>query len=148
MSVGLKWVVIKLKDSSSIHKPDFQVMQTRRGFCYPSDPPPLSVAGKRSREEDGDAAGVANKRQRQKQRQKQRPMAVAVVGEKDDFMDGLPDDIVITILCKLSKTASRPSDLINVAITYVDKNGFFLLFFFDFEFLVVDRSRWEWVVQM
>ncbi|KAG0462577.1 hypothetical protein HPP92_021053, partial [Vanilla planifolia] len=30
-----------------------------------------------------------------------------------DFMDGLPDDLVLLILSKLSSTANAPSDLIN-----------------------------------
>lgn len=36
---------------------------------------------------------------------------------KPDFFDGLPDDLVVFILCKLSSSASSPSDLINILIT-------------------------------
>ncbi|PQQ17391.1 F-box protein [Prunus yedoensis var. nudiflora] len=36
---------------------------------------------------------------------------------KSDFFDGLPDDLVVFILCKLSSSASSPSDLINTLIT-------------------------------
>lgn len=36
---------------------------------------------------------------------------------KSDFFDDLPDDLVVFILCKLSSSASSPSDLINVLIT-------------------------------
>ncbi|ONI07977.1 hypothetical protein PRUPE_5G151000 [Prunus persica] len=36
---------------------------------------------------------------------------------KSDFFDGLPDDLVVFILCKLSSSASSPSDLINILIT-------------------------------
>ncbi|OMO60484.1 Zinc finger, MYND-type [Corchorus capsularis] len=39
-----------------------------------------------------------------------------VVG-KTDFFDGLPDDLVISILCKLSSSAGCPSDFVNVLIT-------------------------------
>ncbi|KAM1788645.1 hypothetical protein EV1_038265 [Malus domestica] len=36
---------------------------------------------------------------------------------KSDFFDGLPDDLVVFILCKLSSSASSPSDLISALIT-------------------------------
>ncbi|KHN24065.1 F-box protein [Glycine soja] len=35
----------------------------------------------------------------------------------DDFFDSLPDDLVLSILCKLSSTATSPSDFISVLIT-------------------------------
>nr|KYP52940.1 F-box protein At1g67340 family [Cajanus cajan] len=34
-----------------------------------------------------------------------------------DFFDSLPDDLVISIFCKLSSTAASPSDFVNVLIT-------------------------------
>ncbi|KAG6535449.1 F-box protein At1g67340-like [Zingiber officinale] len=34
--------------------------------------------------------------------------------ESGDFFDGLPDELVVSILCKLSASAERPSDLISV----------------------------------
>ncbi|WOL14435.1 hypothetical protein Cni_G23215 [Canna indica] len=37
--------------------------------------------------------------------------------KKVDFFDALPDDIVVTVLCKLSASASRPSDLVAVLVT-------------------------------
>ncbi|KAJ7945704.1 F-box protein [Quillaja saponaria] len=37
--------------------------------------------------------------------------------QKSDLFDGLPDDIVVFILCKLSSTASSPSDFINIFST-------------------------------
>ncbi|KAK9117552.1 hypothetical protein Sjap_016499 [Stephania japonica] len=40
-----------------------------------------------------------------------------------DFFDGLPDDLVVCILCKLSSTARCPSDFINVLITCKRLNG-------------------------
>lgn len=40
-----------------------------------------------------------------------------VTHERSDLFDGLPDDIVISILCKLSATASAPSEFISVLIT-------------------------------
>ncbi|KDP30916.1 hypothetical protein JCGZ_11292 [Jatropha curcas] len=36
---------------------------------------------------------------------------------KSDLFDELPDDIVVSILCKLSSSASCPSDFINILIT-------------------------------
>lgn len=41
------------------------------------------------------------------------------VHERSDPFDGLPDDIVISILCKLSSTARCPSDFISILLTYV-----------------------------
>ena len=35
-----------------------------------------------------------------------------------DCFDSLPDDLVLSILCKLSSTATSPSDFISVLITY------------------------------
>ncbi|XP_042498239.1 F-box protein At1g67340-like [Macadamia integrifolia] len=36
---------------------------------------------------------------------------------KSDFFDGLPDDLIVCILCKLSSSAASPSDFINLLIT-------------------------------
>ena len=41
------------------------------------------------------------------------------IAGKSDLFDALPDDLVISILSKLSSTARWPSDFINVLITYV-----------------------------
>ena len=49
---------------------------------------------------------------------------------KSDLFDALPDDLVISILCKLSSTARCPSDLISVLITYVDVSLHFLVVLF------------------
>ena len=38
---------------------------------------------------------------------------------KSDLFESLPDEIVISILCKLSSTASSPSDFVTVLLTYV-----------------------------
>ncbi|XAR67897.1 hypothetical protein NMG60_11002833 [Bertholletia excelsa] len=37
--------------------------------------------------------------------------------ERSDFFDGLPDDIVVSILCKISSNACSPSDFISILIT-------------------------------
>ncbi|XVE56578.1 hypothetical protein DITRI_Ditri04bG0022700 [Diplodiscus trichospermus] len=49
------------------------------------------------------------------QRKKQR--TCRKITDKSDLFDGLPDDLVISILCKLSSSASSPSDFINVLLT-------------------------------
>lgn len=36
---------------------------------------------------------------------------------RSDLFDGLPDDIVISILCKLTSTARCPSDFISILLT-------------------------------
>ncbi|PIN13996.1 hypothetical protein CDL12_13376 [Handroanthus impetiginosus] len=45
------------------------------------------------------------------------------IGGGSDFFDALPDDIVLSILCKLSSTAGCPADFINVLITCKRLNG-------------------------
>ncbi|PIA51139.1 hypothetical protein AQUCO_01100166v1 [Aquilegia coerulea] len=45
------------------------------------------------------------------------------VGSKSDFFDELPDDLVVSILAKLSSTAGCPSDLTNVLMTCKRLNG-------------------------
>ncbi|KAL2903673.1 hypothetical protein RDABS01_002383 [Bienertia sinuspersici] len=40
-----------------------------------------------------------------------------------DFFDALPDDLVVSILCKLSSSASCPADFMNVLITCKRLNG-------------------------
>ncbi|KAL3511439.1 hypothetical protein ACH5RR_030840 [Cinchona calisaya] len=45
------------------------------------------------------------------------------VADDCDYFDALPDDIVVSILCKLSSTATRPSDFTNVLITCKRLNG-------------------------
>jgi len=51
-------------------------------------------------------------------RKRNRLVSTGKKGETDLF-ESLPDDLVISILCKLSSSASCPSDFINVLITCV-----------------------------
>lgn len=37
--------------------------------------------------------------------------------QKNDLFDGLPDDVVVFILSKLSSTASSPPQFVNVLLT-------------------------------
>lgn len=39
------------------------------------------------------------------------------INQKSDFFNGLPDDLVIFILSKLSASVSSPSDFISILIT-------------------------------
>ncbi|KAH7549722.1 hypothetical protein JRO89_XS13G0072700 [Xanthoceras sorbifolium] len=39
------------------------------------------------------------------------------VTEKADLFDGLPDDLIVCVLCKLSASASCPSDFISILVT-------------------------------
>lgn len=83
-------------------------MRTRRGLCYPrTDVCVDKIAVKRR-----DFAGY-NMACRKRQR-----ISPVIAGNVDLF-DALPDDLVISILSKLSSSASCPSDFINVLITYV-----------------------------
>lgn len=80
-------------------------MRTRKGLCYPhqlplprmcSETPKLSLPP----------------RKRQK-------ISPEIPTGDSNFFESLPDDLVLSILCKLSSTASSPSDFISVLITYV-----------------------------
>ncbi|XP_020253910.1 F-box protein At1g67340-like [Asparagus officinalis] len=91
-------------------------MQTRSGFFYPKPELDASaVKGKRRREELGlkHCGGFRRKKIRQ--------VAAPVAGV--DFFDGLPDDLVLCVLCKLSSSARCPSDLVNILMTCKRFNG-------------------------
>ncbi|XP_058194654.1 F-box protein At1g67340-like [Rhododendron vialii] len=81
-------------------------MRTRQGICYPK----VDMCGDRRVKRRGEFSGERNC---SRKRLKTSPETAG----KRDLFDGLPDDIVISILCKLSSTAGCPSDFINVLIT-------------------------------
>lgn len=58
-----------------------------------------------------------------KKRTKLSPEVVAAAAGDCDFFEALPDDLVVSILCKLSATASSAADFINVLITCKRLNG-------------------------
>ena len=87
-------------------------MRTRRGFCYPRlegdvSFQNMSMVVKKRR--DFTAEQMASRK-----RNRNSPEIAT-----RDLFETLPDDLVISILCKLSSTASCPSDFTNVLITYV-----------------------------
>ncbi|KAK2636792.1 hypothetical protein Ddye_031584 [Dipteronia dyeriana] len=99
-------------------------MRTKRGLCYSRVVDVCldqRVALKKQKR-----AHVVVVGQQQKtavvHRKRQR-LSPEVVGESTDLFDSLPDDLVISILCKLSSTARCPSDFTNVLITCKRLNG-------------------------
>ncbi|CAN1794559.1 F-box protein At1g67340 [Linum perenne] len=100
-------------------------MKTRRGMSYPRQID-VCVAkrvlkrGKIDFAAGGGEIDVLNGKKRQ------RLSTESVSGESDIF-DVLPDDLVISILAKLSSSASCPGDLINVLLTCKRFNGLALL---------------------
>lgn len=86
-------------------------MRTRGGVCYPRVGDVFLPSEKRLvvKRRDFDGEHMA--------RRKRKRISPDVPSDSDLF-DALPDDLVIYILCKLSSTATCPSDLINVLITY------------------------------
>jgi len=93
-------------------------MRTRRGLCYPR-----VVGG------GGDVCMSSENRIVVKRRRdsagehmpcRKRNRKSPEIAGKCDLFDALPDDLVISILCKLSSSAGCPSDFTNVLITYVD----------------------------
>ncbi|XP_059633531.1 F-box protein At1g67340 [Cornus florida] len=86
-------------------------MRTRRGTCYPRVDMCLD-------EREVIKRGVFAREQQQRNRRKR----LKTAGDCDLF-DSLPDDLVLSILCKLSSTAACPADFINVLITCKRLNG-------------------------
>ncbi|EOX99852.1 zinc finger protein [Theobroma cacao] len=81
-------------------------MRTRRGLCYPRADVCVEKLVVKRRDFAGDNM-ACRKRQR----------FSPEIARKSDLFDALPDDLVISILCKLSSTARCPSDFVNVLIT-------------------------------
>jgi len=66
-----------------------------------------------------------------RKRQKKTPEKTA--GADYEFFESLPDDLVISIFCKLSSTATKPSDFVNILITCVFTQPSFFSFPHFFE---------------
>ncbi|XP_058093205.1 F-box protein At1g67340-like [Magnolia sinica] len=91
-------------------------MRTRRGFSYPT----IHLQSEKSKEK--------TKRKRffavgEDYLDRKRPKLAPEIAGESDFFDGLPDDLVVCILYKLSSTASSPSDFVNVLSTCKRLNG-------------------------
>ncbi|KAL5552604.1 hypothetical protein UlMin_040005 [Ulmus minor] len=87
-------------------------MRTRRGFCYPRVTGGGIFSEKRvgvNKRKDFSGEWIVS-------RKRTRTIPVVNAGGSDLF-DSLPDDLVISILSKLSSGATCPSDFINVLIT-------------------------------
>ena len=94
-------------------------MRTRRGLCYPRADVFVDKLVVKRRDFAGDNM-ACRKRQR----------FLPEIARKSDLFDALPDDLVISILGKLSSIARCPSDFINVLITYVGVSLDFLVILF------------------
>ncbi|XWS69251.1 hypothetical protein CRYUN_Cryun04dG0163300 [Craigia yunnanensis] len=81
-------------------------MRTRRGLCYPRADVCVDKIVVKRRDFAGENT-ACRKRQR----------LLPEIAGKSDLFDVLPDDLVISILSKLSYRARCPSDFINVLIT-------------------------------
>ncbi|KAG9139579.1 hypothetical protein Leryth_016344 [Lithospermum erythrorhizon] len=96
-------------------------MRTRRGLCYPK----------------GDDTCLI--KQAMAKRWKQSP--------ESNFIDALPDDLVTLILCKLSSSASSPTDFVNVLSTCRRLNGLgrdsMVLSKASSKMLYVGANRWS-----
>uniref|UniRef100_A0A7N0VHP8 MYND-type domain-containing protein n=1 Tax=Kalanchoe fedtschenkoi TaxID=63787 RepID=A0A7N0VHP8_KALFE len=84
-------------------------MRTRRGFCYPDVDAPRQIMNTEKRRCDprNELDSATRKRHR----------TASSAGDKTDYFDSLPDDLGILILSKLSSSAERPSDILNVLST-------------------------------
>ncbi|KAF9686181.1 hypothetical protein SADUNF_Sadunf03G0131900 [Salix dunnii] len=102
-------------------------MRTRRGLSYPIEAAAVNAcdiaAGKRKATTNckiGKPDFAAS--DYLVSRKKNRLVSTQKTGGNDLF-DSLPDDLVISILCKLSSSASCPTDFINVLLTCKRLNG-------------------------
>ncbi|XP_074590555.1 F-box protein At1g67340-like [Curcuma longa] len=93
-------------------------MRTRRGLIsYPG--PKREAEWRRSPEEEKSTNNRSQKRRRRGGSSENKNMddEGRPVSDKADLFDGLPDDLIISILCKLSATAASPTDLVSVTLT-------------------------------
>ncbi|KAG5015292.1 hypothetical protein JHK82_020986 [Glycine max] len=95
-------------------------MRTRRGACYPGVVSRMCSNVRVTKKKSKDLhmhmhvpAGDSIIYSRKKQKKTPEKLAAG----RYDFFESLPDDLVISIFCKLSSTATKPSDFVNVLIT-------------------------------
>ncbi|KAI5002821.1 hypothetical protein ZWY2020_027471 [Hordeum vulgare] len=82
-------------------------MRTRSGSLYPCDPAAPVAGQKRKRSPSAAADDGCRKR----------------LAGGPDYLDGIPDDLVLSIFSKLAASASSPSDLLSVHLTCKRLNG-------------------------
>lgn len=93
-------------------------MRTRRGVCYTE----INNLCYQKRKLDGNIAG-AQRIMSQKRLKSSSGLPVVNPSGQCDFLDTLPDDIVLCILAKLGSTAGCPADFIGVLSTCKRLNG-------------------------
>lgn len=117
-------------------------MRTRRGLCYPREEGTRGedafmsqekkrVVVKRRRDFAGEHMACRKKNRKSPE-----------MTGKSDLFDALPDDLVISILCKLSAASRCPTDFINVLLTYAF-SLFFSSFFYVFSFPLPGSGRFR-----
>lgn len=114
-------------------------MRTRRGLCYPGEE---KEERKRQSNLGGNQTVVSRKRPRK-------------LAEKSgfDLFNTLPDDLVLSILAKLSSSVSSPSEFINILLTYVAVKSLsinmiltqILIRLFGYETDVRDSMDWDFI---
>lgn len=94
-------------------------MRTRSGSLYSPcggrEPAPPAVGQKRKRSPAQSAAAADGESHGRRKRQ----------APGLDYLDELPDDLVLSILSKLAASASSPSDLLSVHLTYAPRCFYF-----------------------
>ncbi|KAJ6837201.1 putative F-box protein [Iris pallida] len=89
-------------------------MRTRSGLSYPKPDIMISRSDtkkkkrKRSCGDENIGIGIGIRRRKQ---------------SRPDFFDGLPDDLVLSVLCRLSSSAESPSDVVSIMMTCKRMNG-------------------------
>ncbi|KAJ6846238.1 putative E3 ubiquitin-protein ligase-like [Iris pallida] len=83
-------------------------MRTRSGSSYPKPVSRSETTKKRKRSCGDENIGIGIRRRKQ---------------SRPDFFDGLPDDLVLSVLCRLSSSAESPSDVVSIMMTCKRMNG-------------------------
>ncbi|KAL1328578.1 hypothetical protein HN51_038415 [Arachis hypogaea] len=93
-------------------------MRTRRGLCYsaPGVVTRMCSVGVGKRKNNKLQHNVYGDSNIYSLRKRHKRLPEKAAGECD-FFESLPDDLVISIFCKLSSSATSPSDFVNVLIT-------------------------------
>ncbi|XP_062229972.1 F-box protein At1g67340-like [Phragmites australis] len=90
-------------------------MRTRRGSLYSSGGEVAAVAGQKRKRQSLGQSAVAGECSGGGRRKR--------LAGGPDYLDELPDDLVLSILSKLAASASAPSDLLSVHLTCKRLNG-------------------------